>query len=733
MVHEDQNNRPAAKGSCIYWSGTDCTATNYFSAGDITCYHEGNCDGFGTCRGCSQYDRGGLKFAATDAEGTAAQTPMNLKLYNIRAQVKPCCFWEGKPHEFTQLTTGVSPIHTSPFDPPDPEDLTDDEKLRNEESLCSLADARPWQTPFTDDNPTAYGCNGAKSECPFYTGPKFTELVDDKMDTGDRITAKQVLELRFHSADWKSFPNPREAYEQRFENPNIWAWATESSVSETILPAGRMDEFSKPLVEEVSIADLSADIPTFKVGGRRSATTGTPLVGGPPKFPDLIRELNDASVGMELLWPTNTTLEDPHVRKTFTQAEMFLWVSVQINSDREAVAINLTQYPQNDDSDSDFVTRIKQENPKDAVLDLKTGLPGQTFPVPLVLKGNKNTVNHLRIFLETGSADGSMLRIDVHVRHIFHHAEVAQTTFIDKYGHAQVDPWVNHFTDMLIEAEFKHLTGNTTVKDVLWNTTTTNGKKTLYAVEKTKEVSSQAGEIAWESLGCGGVAVTFNDTEVNRVYPWRAWGNDVGGVPLYVKVDRTGNKSLGSKEPTEFDLSLIFASTKGTRIPANVAMFKVPAGEGISPLDSDVDVITARYLYTEYRQGPIELEDKNSLKFPSDITKVIDVFAYDTSFDQVGMKVEGTFVKAGNLRIRSCEETIGDCYTAKAAENEGTASTVFFAGGIGEADIKTVTEMHTECREEFDATYLGNTFPDGVEVTFSEVVDRLPSYVFSKQ
>lgn len=723
MVHLDPNSRPSAKRPCTYWDGEQCTATNTFAEEEITCYHEGNCDGFGTCRGCSKYEQGGLKYGTPDGDGGTSQTPMNLQLYNIRAKVKPCCFWDGDPEDFSKGVLGLNPNYTS-------EHLEATVSGANDTpTSCTLSAAAPWQIAFTEENPTAYGCNGAKTECPYYTGPKFTELVDAKMDTGDRITAKQVLELRFYSTDWSAFVNPREQYEKRFENPDIWAWASsEPSTSEQLF-AGRLDEFSQPLVQEVRIKNLTADTPEFIVGGPKTATTGTPTIGQPPKFPDLIRELDDAAVGLEVIWPRKTTFDEPFTRKTFTQEEMFQWIAVQINSDREAIAINLTKHPQFGDTDAAFVTNIKQNYPADVILDIQTSLPGSTFPVPLVLDGETDTINHIRIFLETGAADGSMLTADVYVRHIFYHAEVAQTSFIDKYGHPQVDPWVNHFTDITITADFKHLTSNTSIHDVLWNTTASNGKKTIYAVEKSKtstsEASNDSGDVLWEPVGCGAVVVTLTDPVINRVYPWRAWGADSKGNALEVTVDRSGHDSLAEGQPTEVVLEFLFASTKGTAIAPNVAVYRLPLGESIQPLDRDKDVITVRYVYTEYKQGPIDPEDVVSLKFPSDVTKVIEALVYDVDNTDTAMTVAGTFVKVGDARVRSCEEIIGDCYTEKSFENEGTASTVFFAGGVNEFSIKTVGQMHTECREEFDSKYLGKQFPDGTDVSFSEVVNKL--------
>jgi len=839
---DESDTRPASGHPCIYWTGTNCGASDIYAIEDISCYNAGNCDGFGTCRGCSKYNQGGLKIGSSDGDGGYSQTPMNLQLYNIRAQVKPCCFWDADPVQLVQLSGPSRTKNTAceilEIDDPDSEDplnpskitvlsvlsgdtslfpsaasllatkdgapsftvsysdkeltyfkdysgipagVTDienyklsmvtrettphflsktdteepDPEFNTERTSCTLDAAAPWQAAFTDENPSAYGCNGAKSECPYYSGPKFTELVDSKMDTGHRISAKQVLELRFHSNDWASLANPREQYELAFTNPDIWAWvstSTENTIPDANsgkvvghLPgSGRKDADGNPFVQKVSIEDLTADTPVFIVGAPVPVTTGTAVQeGGVPSFPDLVRELKGAAAGMEILWPRKTTRAKPYVRKTFSPEEMNMWISVQANSSRDIVAVNLTKHPQDGDTDTEFVSKMRQLYPEDVVFPIESGLPALTFPVPLILDGNRETINHIRIFLETGlDVDGSMLTADVFVRHVFYHAEVAQTRFEDKYGHTAIDPWINHFNEIEIKAKFLHLTNNTKVHDVLWNTFATNGKITLYATEEIAEASSAGEEatVTWEQIGCGAVVVTFEDPKVNRVYPWRAWGDAVRGEKLYVKIDRSNNNDLEPGEPTEIELELLFASSKGTAIPGNVAVFGLPAGERIRTLDHDSDVINVKYAYTEYKEGPITQKDQDELllKFPSDITKVIENSVYENEFDDNSMTVGGTFLKVGEWssqtsgpdvfiyrKIYSCDQVIGNCYTESALENEELAQTVFFAGGVGEENVKGPRELQKVCRDKFEEEYTGLFFEDGVEVTFAEVVRRL--------
>ncbi len=535
-MEEFEDLRKPSAVACIYWDGVKCIATQYFPEKDITCYNLSNCDGFGTCRGCAKYDQGGMKLSekAIDSEGVAiSQTPMNLKVLNVRARIAPCCFWDGDPDDFSKNASSHEPIYSTTF--PVTQDV---EVVTTKKTKCTLEEAAPWQVSFTEENPSAYGCNGAKSECIFYTGPKFTEVVDEKLDTGNRVTAKQILELRYYSTDWASLTDPRAEYDRLFEQADIWAWARDTSPTVVRLPGpGRFDESGNPLLQRVSTPNLTSKTPTFVIDSAVPVTTGTPVIDGTPNFPTLVRELFLLSTGMKVLWPRETTSSRPFVRRSFTAAERTIFVSVLINSDRNFYAVNITNNPQGGQSDQEFIAGLLRESPEDVIASIATGMPGKTFAVPLVTKGSTNTLNHIRIYLDSGATDGSFQTANVYVRHIFYHGHVAQTSFEDLFGHNLVDPWINHFTQMKIKADFLNLTGNVSVHDVLWNTIASNGQKTMYAIEEQVDTTSDDTDlISWEPIGCGQIAVTFLSNKINRVYPWSAWGKDSKGQDLFVKV-----------------------------------------------------------------------------------------------------------------------------------------------------------------------------------------------------
>ena len=285
-----------------------CIASNYFSKTLITCYNDGNCNGSGTCRNCAAYSVGGgiishkdtshiygtvflqewnnelkqyvnvRQLSADEASSESSflnsltyyqttvsanisgeQIPMNLLVYNLRARFHRCCNWRAASFSFKKTRSGV--LYAKYYSALSATEVaylyTNNEGVYvNAVTLgasCSVVEALPWRTPFTTENPTAYGCNGCKPECPYYTGPKWTYCVDSKMEMGDKITAQQILELRFYSTDWTKFSDPEAEYRKRFKDPEIHAWSGKFEFGGT--SAENVND--NPMVERVYISDFT--------------------------------------------------------------------------------------------------------------------------------------------------------------------------------------------------------------------------------------------------------------------------------------------------------------------------------------------------------------------------------------------------------------------------------------------------------------------------------------------
>ncbi|MBD3260711.1 MAG: hypothetical protein GF334_03405 [Candidatus Altiarchaeales archaeon] len=86
---------------------------------------------------------------------------------------------------------------------------------------------------FTDENPAAQWnsptdgslpCNGMRSDCKFYTGPRWQFATTEKMEIGKPVLAEAIQEVRFYSDDWSRFSDPEEEFRTRFSVPFIWAF-----------------------------------------------------------------------------------------------------------------------------------------------------------------------------------------------------------------------------------------------------------------------------------------------------------------------------------------------------------------------------------------------------------------------------------------------------------------------------------------------------------------------------
>ena len=161
---------------------------------------------------------------AYDAAGDplGSRLPFSFKLYNMRAYMQKCAYWDssyGSRFKIDTTAPGVNiklDIDTTPLE------------------MCTSTEAaaQPYVTYATEapggitawllkdvwSEKNTVICNGAKPECPCYTG-KWNYVTDEKMLEGMRITALQALELRFWTSDWGSATE----YERFFktEMPNF--------------------------------------------------------------------------------------------------------------------------------------------------------------------------------------------------------------------------------------------------------------------------------------------------------------------------------------------------------------------------------------------------------------------------------------------------------------------------------------------------------------------------------
>ena len=131
--------------------------------------------------------------------------PFVFQVYNSRAMYQKCAHWEGEPGIFKIDYFGTDPSYFD-ISMPDSEECCyhkDDSSVDNYRNQATNTSGIPW---ILENVWAGYGgvvCNGAKPECPCYTG-KWIYCNDNNMRDGMRVTADQIFELRFWESNWSS-------------------------------------------------------------------------------------------------------------------------------------------------------------------------------------------------------------------------------------------------------------------------------------------------------------------------------------------------------------------------------------------------------------------------------------------------------------------------------------------------------------------------------------------------
>lgn len=286
-----------------YNSALTPTATNkYWTFEDINGYNAGQCDGAGTTITCSGYSPYHMSFGRLQPKRTGEEdyndienlvncytekelgyrTPLPYIIYNIRAQLSKCYWWQGSPTSFA-----VDPVtgFEIPF-----------------ENKCKATDdnvQKYWDYYFDDDYGYVPPCNGAKQECPHYTGVCWRFCVDDKMREGSKILAEQILELRYYMRRERWADLVRDVlgstelvpiYDNYFLEPDIYAWRGTYTISLTTAKnaVSSLIHAVRNYFEHFDYFDVSYDNTTL--------THGVATATQKNNYPTLIRELSSPSL-----------------------------------------------------------------------------------------------------------------------------------------------------------------------------------------------------------------------------------------------------------------------------------------------------------------------------------------------------------------------------------------------------------------------------------------------------
>lgn len=750
------SSRVASK-PCIYWNGSHCIANTFFSETKITCYNSGNCDGTGngTCLDCSRYYYGGLStLSALDASredntepASYDQRPIQFPMYNLRAKLFKCCNWNGSVIDLTFKSDGS------------PNEIT---------TKCSEVRAEDWQKPWVagSRNTSIFPCNGSKPNCPYYTGPKFVDVVDDKMEPGIPVSAAQIMELRFYSKDWSSFSNPGKAYRETFGDKEaiIWAWGGDfddaRKIGTDFIAVELENEAttaSLPRLQEVTLFKtgpqaLDVDARGFEtslyIGEPIIATKGTDVEGKPPTFPTVIKDISDFVTPIKIKWPAPSSQSEPFVFRSFRIGLNKAYVIVTHDSPYTLYAVNLTKHPQSGVTDEAFVLSIQEEFPD----DLYTSEPhdasnGSIFIVDLEYQPE---VNIIKIYTaKENSSDGSMYTDMCYIKHLFYHAQPVQTSFEDTYGSMSIEPWVDRFLSFNASVEIKQMSKNKCeVVDVLWDTSAYN-RSTIYEIEH--YVVEE--DVSWVHINCNLIAITINNENVNPVQGWKIEGNPtapyISQYDLGVWVDRTDNTTFENGIAGGLvKMSLVSKSGDGRFFPANV-IFVTPDTSASDYneeharvlFDKRYDKVIAKFAYTEYKQGPVTQEDVIKLKYSSRYStnessnRYIPLMPYKVDVNEsVSFNVEGFFIpsyyKEGGFfkyfSINDFENIISKIENDIDSE-ERKAIESFANGGTDEDSILNIGVPFLTQETLFNSEYSDIEFYDGTTVTLSNLCSKLAS------
>ena len=140
--------------------------------------------------------------------GGLFKLPYHFEVFNARAMYQRCAHWQGSgPGTFRMKEYGSDPLSFSVELDVDPSTSCQCEESDYCDPYRTVKEDWEEGVPaFLQDVWAEYGgiiCNGAKPECPCYTG-RWLYCIDNAMRQGMRFSVDQVYELRFWASNWSS-------------------------------------------------------------------------------------------------------------------------------------------------------------------------------------------------------------------------------------------------------------------------------------------------------------------------------------------------------------------------------------------------------------------------------------------------------------------------------------------------------------------------------------------------
>lgn len=671
--------------------GYRCVAANGFFTGqswqpdDIDCFNEdtlysstehwvplGYCDGQGGVKfcweTCNRYRPSGMGFGkiAPVGDNTVVnqflvsneghlewseyqqyRLPFKHQVYNLRAKLSKCCYWDGNTSDdFTiDLATGNIQLLG--------ENIEIDDRFPT--TKCTHGDDR-----INENRPQQPGknlpCNGALPECPWYTGVSWEHCVEDKMQEGDKITASQIQELRFYSDEWSDYTSPYTVFKSRFIDPEIYAWYYNTDLERGVYYSrpydgepGTAKETEYPLIgyETVPVLDkVTISLPDGNItsGGKIVPAGGTPTkdsAKSQPNYPTLIKELQEAvSLRPRIVFP-----HKDYVHRYWTpdgQKVTVIGVAKQasdiyvVNSKTHKVPSQLLKL-QAKEAEGKFITSAERAEVGTLIETYLDEIRTYFYDDYLRVSADEDsgyflaeavnleldTKQDIYVFALVGT---DWYFSSVNVESKFYHSFPIQTNF-------NCRSWTDAYIwDGYASGQFYHAKGSCKVKKFMWRmkhegyTYSAGSFGTLwrysYNVIKRAEQTVTVDENDWWPLSsCGEVLVRIDDIEINRAEGWEITSAELSDGT------RTTILSTTPLYPSNLYTGLV------EYFPANYVILGPEDGEIAKHYKKDQTTLVIKYRRYEDRRTPVTLDAGEERVDPSGGAYInIDIARYTETY-----------------------------------------------------------------------------------------------------
>jgi len=191
-------------------------------------------------------------------------------------------------------------------------------------------------------------CNGAKTLCPFYTGPTFDYITDEQMAPGQPVIGQMVQELRSLILEWQDLKNGQQRWENSFDLPYIWGRDFDD------LPTAKASEDYTPgPIEDIPVFTIltkiywnvkTQEVTLTKVPGELSGTDQTNSSDrlSPPGFPTIVNELGNSLIpSIKITFP-KVKEEDIFEYTSFNKDANFIYLAGLCSTANTIFAVNST-------------------------------------------------------------------------------------------------------------------------------------------------------------------------------------------------------------------------------------------------------------------------------------------------------------------------------------------------------------------------------------------------------